>query len=342
MHGNLRLGAPVPSLVRWGVSPDADLVYRALATLRAGTPAWLAHELGMSSARVAAAIDDLAAAGAVRRSPRGTWRAAPADEAVAALRGRRRPVASAADPARRHHAILLGAGLPGGPYPVGLAARRHAGSEPTRDRIAQLVAAERHEHLTLNPEAAFTRQAVRAALPLDRQLHARGVLVRTCGLAGSDEPAGPAEVHRLARLGGQYRERPEIPVKLMVFDRRIALLPADPVDLAAGALEIEQPAVVAAMVALFEEVWSTARDPRTGGVPPIVLTPREQAIVGLLAEGLTDAAVAQRLGISQRTIAYALRALMDRLGVENRFQLGLVLGEARATGGPPTEAHKEE
>jgi DNA-binding CsgD family transcriptional regulator len=55
------------------------------------------------------------------------------------------------------------------------------------------------------------------------------------------------------------------------------------------------------------------------------LNAREKAIVELLAEGHTDASVAQRLGISERTITYTLRALMDRVGVENRFQLGLVL-----------------
>ena len=56
------------------------------------------------------------------------------------------------------------------------------------------------------------------------------------------------------------------------------------------------------------------------------LTPREQAIVSLLAAGHTDASTAHQLGISSRTIAYTLRALMDRHGVQNRFQLGLMIG----------------
>ena len=68
------------------------------------------------------------------------------------------------------------------------------------------------------------------------------------------------------------------------------------------------------------------------------MTSRERAIVGLLAEGCTDAVVAQRLGISQRTIAYTLRTLMDRLGVENRFQLGLTLGTMHAVEPPPPAA----
>ena len=63
---------------------------------------------------------------------------------------------------------------------------------------------------------------------------------------------------------------------------------------------------------------------------PVELTDRERAIVRLLVEGHTDGVVAERLGISPRTIAYTMRALMDRLGVENRFQLGLILGAAES------------
>jgi DNA-binding CsgD family transcriptional regulator len=200
----------------------------------------------------------------------------------------------------------------------------------TRQRIAELVAAERREHLALHPERSFGPDAAAAALPLDRQLLARGVRMRTCGVPAADGDACCAATQELAGLGAEYRERPEVPLKVMVFDRRVALLPVDPLDLDAGTFEIDHPAVVGALVILFEQLWSTAQDPRRSGVPPIVLTPREQAIVGLLAEGHTDASAAQHLGISQRTIAYTLRALMDRIGVDNRFQLGMALGATRA------------
>jgi DNA-binding NarL/FixJ family response regulator len=56
------------------------------------------------------------------------------------------------------------------------------------------------------------------------------------------------------------------------------------------------------------------------------LSPRERAVVSLLAAGHTDVAAAEQLGLSVRTIAYTVRGLMDRYGVQNRFQLGLVLG----------------
>jgi DNA-binding NarL/FixJ family response regulator len=56
--------------------------------------------------------------------------------------------------------------------------------------------------------------------------------------------------------------------------------------------------------------------------------------VALLAAGLTEEAAAGRLGISRRTVTYALTALMDRLGVDNRFQLALLLGAAQVVSLP--------
>jgi DNA-binding CsgD family transcriptional regulator len=70
--------------------------------------------------------------------------------------------------------------------------------------------------------------------------------------------------------------------------------------------------------------------PVPGGPPEAVLTDRERAILTLLAAGASDEEAAAELGLCRRTVLYAMRALMDRLGVENRFQLALVLGAAQA------------
>ena len=42
------VGAVVPSLVRWGVSPDADLVYRALVTIGPQPAGQLSRDLGIA------------------------------------------------------------------------------------------------------------------------------------------------------------------------------------------------------------------------------------------------------------------------------------------------------
>ena len=60
--------------------------------------------------------------------------------------------------------------------------------------------------------------------------------------------------------------------------------------------------------------------------PCASLSDREQALIALLAQGYTDSSAARMLQISPRSITYTLRALMDRFGVDSRFQLGLALG----------------
>jgi LuxR family transcriptional regulator of spore coat protein len=70
------------------------------------------------------------------------------------------------------------------------------------------------------------------------------------------------------------------------------------------------------------------------GLPKITLSERERELIALLADGHTDVAAAEHLGISPRSVTNILRSLMDRLGVENRFQLGLALGFLRKAHAP--------
>jgi LuxR family transcriptional regulator of spore coat protein len=65
------------------------------------------------------------------------------------------------------------------------------------------------------------------------------------------------------------------------------------------------------------------------GLPKITLSDRERELIALLAQGHTDVSAAEQLDISARSVTNILRSLMDRLGVENRFQLGLALGNLR-------------
>jgi DNA-binding CsgD family transcriptional regulator len=130
-----------------------------------------------------------------------------------------------------------------------------------------------------------------------------------------------------------YRELAAVPMKLFVIDRKVALFPVAPTDVSRGYLEVAQPSVVAALVEHFERHWAAGH---TAPVHPrFELSPREHALTALLARGHTDASAARELGISMRTVTTVVRSLMDRLGVENRFQLGLALG-ARRLVAPPT------
>ena len=51
------------------------------------------------------------------------------------------------------------------------------------------------------------------------------------------------------------------------------------------------------------------------------LTPRQRDVIGVLAIGLSNKAIARRLGISESTVKVHIRAIMSATGVSNRTQL---------------------
>lgn len=331
--GTLLFGAAVPSLTRWGLTHDADLVYRTVATFGCRSAPQLVTELGLAARRVHAALAELHEAGAATsRTERGAgsrrpvWTVTPSAALVRQLRARRMH-----DPGqgrRRPHPLTIQA------EDLGDGVRHLTSREDTRRRLAGLVAIERHEQLSINPEQAFDAASARAAAPLDRALVARGVRVRVLGLPPADRDLHvDAALLDAPRFG--YREAAQLPMKLIVVDRRVAFFPADPGDLERGYLEVSHPPMVSSLVSLFERHWASATDPRVHGMPGMILSERERELVILLSHGHTDASAAAELRVSARTVTNIMRTLMDRVGVENRFQLGLVLGAAR-TAEPPT------
>ncbi|MBM2619333.1 hypothetical protein JIG36_27655 [Actinoplanes sp. LDG1-06] len=87
------------------------------------------------------------------------------------------------------------------------------------------------------------------------------------------------------------------------------------------------------LTALFDHLWKVAGRPAPDA-PSASLTDRERALITLLARRHTDASAAATLRISVRSVTNLVRRLMDRYGVENRFQLGLALGAALKSGPP--------
>ena len=50
------------------------------------------------------------------------------------------------------------------------------------------------------------------------------------------------------------------------------------------------------------------------------LTPRETEVLQLLADGLTNKAIAQRLGISDHTVKFHVNAILGKLGAQSRTE----------------------
>lgn len=53
---------------------------------------------------------------------------------------------------------------------------------------------------------------------------------------------------------------------------------------------------------------------------PSVLSPREQEVLSLLSEGLSNRDVAERLGISRHTAKFHVNAILDKLGATTRTE----------------------
>ena len=72
--------------------------------------------------------------------------------------------------------------------------------------------------------------------------------------------------------------------------------------------------------------WLRPRSP--GGEAESVLTPRESQVLGLLAEGLSNKLIAQRLGIAERTAKFHVESILSKLGAETRSE-AIVLAARR-------------
>lgn len=88
-----------------------------------------------------------------------------------------------------------------------------------------------------------------------------------------------------------------------------------------GCLLIHDRRLVLALAGLAEMVWRMAAP--TASDEPGTLDRQSHLILSLLTAGATDATIAARLGISQRTVERKVRVLMERLGAATRFQAGV-------------------
>jgi DNA-binding CsgD family transcriptional regulator len=130
-------------------------------------------------------------------------------------------------------------------------------------------------------------------------------------------------VEQVTRLGAQVRTLDDQFMRFLIFDRECAVFatPGNP----NGAVVIRNPYVVAFMVETYERLWLTAEPFEADGTQPEIMDDLKDAIVRLLMAGMTDAAVARRLGMSVRTCRRHIAEIMTALDAESRFQAGYLL-----------------
>jgi DNA-binding CsgD family transcriptional regulator len=140
-------------------------------------------------------------------------------------------------------------------------------------------------------------------------------------------PGRMADIWNGIRLGEQARVG-KVPMKMMLCDDRSALIP---VATAGSGYSIDAAYLIGpsslldALSALFESLWQRAvpvnRVPQEAGGEE--LAAEDVDLIGLLVAGNTDERIARSLGWHVRTVSRHVRQLMDRVGAQTRFQLGV-------------------
>jgi len=128
-------------------------------------------------------------------------------------------------------------------------------------------------------------------------------------------------VQTMAAAGAQFRTATTLPPRMIVIDSATAFLPLH--DHPTGAVVVHDTSIVSFLTAVFDAAWEDSFTFQTGSVASsITLDATQQKLLLLLADGLTVAAIASRLGVAERTCQAYIKVLFARLGVTDRFQAG--------------------
>lgn len=192
-----------------------------------------------------------------------------------------------------------------------------------RDRLAEIRDGVRHSIYTAHPTMAAP-EVLQAAADDDLAMLQRGIEFRDLYSHTARRYHPTLQyLQMMSDAGATIRTASVIPSRMVLIDHSLALIPAP--SLQASAALIRDEAVVHYLHLLFEFLWERgqefgAEESAEDDVPYEI----QLAILHELSEGRTDEAIARRLGVSSRTLRRHLSRLLESLGVETRFQLGMM------------------
>ena len=135
-------------------------------------------------------------------------------------------------------------------------------------------------------------------------------------------------LRRLVELGEEARYAHALPMKMIVWDRRIALVPLRIENQEGPALLVRGSSLLAALCALFDQMWERSTpvasmiasrpvDQKGSG-----LSKAAEGLIPLLAAGLNDKIITHQGALSKTTLNRRIAELMQAFDARTRFQLG--------------------
>ncbi|MEO7431810.1 MAG: helix-turn-helix domain-containing protein [Dokdonella sp.] len=168
--------------------------------------------------------------------------------------------------------------------------------------------------------------------PDDSQLESMERGVRYLTVSDDSILGMPGSIERLRNstvAGERYRVVPSLPFKMIIVDRRIAILPLTVTKPDGNVLLVRSSALLDALVVVFDMFWERATPITFSGTgesrigdPARGLTREVDEVLPLLAAGLNDKTIAHQLDYSLRTLERRVVEIMESLGARTRFQAG--------------------
>lgn len=198
------------------------------------------------------------------------------------------------------------------------------GVETVRATLTELAALATTAVDSMAPGGAQSEHAIRAALPLDKELLGRGVALRSLFL---DSARSHAPTFRYLKdihdAGARVRTTSLLPTRILIYDRRTAIVPLDAQNTARGAVVVRDLPLLNLLNHLFELYWDQATPLDACRTQPMELSDLERTVLRLMAAGQLDEAISRHIGLSVRTTRRIISDLTRRLGAGSRFQAGV-------------------
>ncbi len=314
-----------------GMEPVVEAVYRAMLERPDAGVAELAERLELSVAEVRSALDALTELTLVRSGPEDGPgpRAVTPPLAMQILLARQE--AEVAAQQQRLDATRVAAAQLIADYShlhslaPGLGLQYVEGIEAIRDHLEMFNSQVQEEFLTLAPGGPQTAANMEASKPLNLRLLGRGVRMRTIYVDSiRRDAASLAHANWLEENGANTRTLPALPNRMIIFDRRVALVASRADDTGSGAYIVSGPGLLTMLISLFEHLWEAATPvgealrPAAGG-----LGRTEREVLRLMAQGRTDEAIGKSLGVSPRTARRITNGVITSLDARSRFQAGV-------------------
>lgn len=132
------------------------------------------------------------------------------------------------------------------------------------------------------------------------------------------------QVQRVAGSRGGLMRVADVPFRLHLYDRQLALLPRDFDDNQAGAVAIREPGLLATLASLHARRWRQGQKWAERGTGARGATVDLMDVLEQLLNGATDQTAAERLHVSLRTYRRKVQELLGLLGAHSRFQAGVI------------------